>query len=57
MRCLNGITDSMTMNLSKLGTQKDREAWCATSPGSQRVGHDLAAEEQQEVETLTLKEV
>ena len=33
MRCLNGITDSMTMNLSEVGTQKDREAWCTIVPG------------------------
>ena len=26
---------------------KDREAWCAVVHGSQRVGHDLATEQQQ----------
>jgi len=41
---LDGITDSMAMNLSKLQEIKDREARCAM--GSQR-GHDLATEQQQ----------
>ena len=47
MRRLDGITDSMDMNWSKLRkVVKDRETWHATVLGVTNIGHDLGTEKQ-----------
>ena len=45
---MDGITDSMDLSLSKLReTVMDMKPGVLQSTGSQRVGHDLATEQQQ----------
>ena len=48
MRCLDDITNSMNINLSKLQVVvEDRETWCAAVLGLQKMVHILATEQQQ----------
>ena len=58
MRCLDGITDSVDMSLSKLLSVeivKDREYLCAALHGLQRVVHDRTTGKEEQFLSLQIK--
>ena len=55
MRWLDSIIDSMATTLNKpREIVEDRGGWSAATLGSQKVGHDLVTEEQQQIDGRTL---
>ena len=55
MSWLDGITDSMSMSLSRLQEMvKDRKPGMLQSMGSQSVGHDLVTEQQPTLKLCSL---
>ena len=46
MKWLDSITDSMEMNLNKLGDNEGQGSLVCCSPCCLRIGHDLAIEQQ-----------
>ena len=57
MRWLDSITESMDMNLSKLGDSEGQESLALLqSMGSQRVGHDLVTEAMKLKDACSLEE-
>ena len=58
MRWLDGVTDSMDMNLNKFWeTVKDREAWYSAVHGVTKFGHNLAAEQQPTTITTEIQNI